>query len=117
MSTDADSSAASNAPSGREAETVVELQDEVEQLKQAVWAHATVDQAIGVVVVLGQLSPDEAWNVIRQVSMRTNTKLREVAQQIVTWGRTGALDDVLSHELRGQIRQQQGPAVGPGGEQ
>ncbi|MGW0908582.1 ANTAR domain-containing protein [Streptomyces sp. NPDC002853] len=107
MSTDAENSAASTPSSGPKAEMVLELQDEVEQLKQAVWAHATVDQAIGVVVVLGQLSPDEAWNVIRQVSMRTNTKLRDVSQQIITWGRTGVLDDRLRHELRDQISQQQ----------
>ncbi|MEV0528846.1 ANTAR domain-containing protein [Streptomyces sp. NPDC050439] len=89
-----------------EAETVIDLQDEVEQLKQAVWSHATVDQAIGVVIALGQLTPDDAWTVLREVSMRTNIKLRDVSQQIVTWGRTGQLADQLRSELERQLDHQ-----------
>ncbi|MGW6316451.1 ANTAR domain-containing protein [Streptomyces sp. NPDC055099] len=90
-----------------ESETVIELQDEVEQLKQAVWSHATVDQAIGVVIALGKLSPDDAWTVLRDVSMRTNTKLRDVSQQIVTWGLTGQLPEQLRSELERQLGQRQ----------
>ncbi|MGW0903373.1 ANTAR domain-containing protein [Streptomyces sp. NPDC002853] len=90
-----------------ESETVVDLHDEVEQLKQAVWSHATIDQAIGVVIALGQLTPDDAWTVIREVSMRTNTKLRDVSQQILTWGRTGVLADQIRGELELQLRRQQ----------
>lgn len=82
---------------------MLDLKGEIEQLRHAVWAHATVDQAIGVVIALGHLSPGDAWEVIRAVSMRTNTKLRDVSQQIVTWGLTGVLADELRSELEHQL--------------
>lgn len=82
---------------------VSELADEVDQLKHAVRSHATVDQAIGVVLAVGRLSPDEAWDVIREVSMRTNTKLRDVSEEIVKWGYTGTLDGGLRVELERQL--------------
>lgn len=85
------------------AEQVVELRDEVQHLKHAVTSHETVDQAIGVVLALGQLSPAEAWDVLREVSMQTNVKLRIVAERIVEWGRTGSLDDALRGELERQL--------------
>ncbi|BFO17711.1 hypothetical protein SHKM778_40990 [Streptomyces sp. KM77-8] len=50
-----------------------------------------VDQAIGMVVALGRVSPDQAWTVLREVSQRTNIKLRNVADLILVWGRTGLL--------------------------
>ncbi|CAM5673618.1 hypothetical protein SALBM135S_06047 [Streptomyces alboniger] len=75
---------------GATAEKVEELVDEVQHLKHAVTSHATVDQAIGVVLALGRISPDEAWDVLREVSMQTNVKLRTVAEHIVDWGRTGS---------------------------
>lgn len=80
-----------------------ELEDEVDQLKRAVRSHATVDQAIGVVLAVGRMSPEEAWDVIRQVSMRTNTKLRDVSEEIVTWGCTGRLESGLRGELERQL--------------
>jgi hypothetical protein len=114
MSTDADASAVSIPSSDAdEAETMLELKDEVDQLKQAVWAHATVDQAIGVIIALGKLGPDEGWEVIRNVSMRTNVKLRDVAQQIVTFARTGDLPKDLRREMKRQIRQHQQPTASP----
>ncbi|MEV6757133.1 ANTAR domain-containing protein [Streptomyces sp. NPDC051214] len=116
MSTDANRVERTPAPVADDSETVVDLQDEVEQLKQAVWSHATVDQAIGVVIALGQLSPDDAWDVLREVSMRTNTKLRDVSQQIVTWGRTGQLADELRRELERQLGQQQSNGTPADGE-
>jgi hypothetical protein len=44
------------------------LQAEKEQLKQAVTSHAIVDQAIGALVVLGQVPPEEAFEALRDVS-------------------------------------------------
>ncbi|MFK4066001.1 ANTAR domain-containing protein [Streptomyces sp. NPDC029674] len=75
----------------RPADTVARLKEGVEQLRHAVESHATVDQAIGIVVALGRLTPDEAWDVLREVSQQTNVKLRHVADLVVTWGRTGHL--------------------------
>ncbi|WP_404199255.1 ANTAR domain-containing protein [Streptomyces tauricus] len=62
--------------------------EENTQLRQAVRAHAVVDQAIGVVVAMGWLTPEQRWKVLREISQRTNTKLRTVAEHVVTWPRT-----------------------------
>ncbi|MFE2830888.1 ANTAR domain-containing protein [Streptomyces mirabilis] len=70
---------------------MVELREEVDQLKEAVTSHATVDQAIGMVVALGRVSPDQGWAVLREVSQHTNVKLRTVAEMILVWGRQGVL--------------------------
>ncbi|WP_432021369.1 ANTAR domain-containing protein, partial [Streptomyces sp. 1222.5] len=55
------------------------------QLKHAVTSHAVVDQAIGVVVALSGLSPVAAFEVLREVSQRTNVKLIDVAVSVVQW--------------------------------
>ncbi|MFF1519494.1 ANTAR domain-containing protein [Streptomyces sp. NPDC058305] len=57
---------------------VAELKDENAHLQQAVHAHAVIDQAIGVLLAAGGLTPDQGWNALREVSQRTNTKLRHV---------------------------------------
>ncbi|MEU6993136.1 ANTAR domain-containing protein [Streptomyces sp. NPDC046465] len=73
------------------AKTVAHLVEQVGQLKRAVVSHATVDQAIGVVVALGRISPEQGWDVLQEVSQHTNTKLRSVADLIVAWGQGGDL--------------------------
>lgn len=70
---------------------VFRLQEEVRQLKEAVVSHAVVDQAIGVVIALGGVTPDEGWIVLKEVSQHTNIKLRNVAETILIWGRTGVM--------------------------
>ncbi|MFJ9176050.1 ANTAR domain-containing protein [Streptomyces sp. NPDC102360] len=79
------------------------LEAQVEQLTEAVTAHAEVDQAIGVVVAVGGLSPAEAWDVLREISMRSNVKLRLVALRLVAWPRTQELDPVIRAELQHQL--------------
>ncbi|MFH8485075.1 ANTAR domain-containing protein [Streptomyces longisporoflavus] len=103
MSTDSNDSSLGTTAS--DSEPLLGLQDEVQQLKQAMWAHAAVDQAIGVIIAVGRLSPDAAWDVIRTVSMRTNTKVRDVAQQVIAFAITGELAPRLRREMKRQIRQ------------
>ncbi|MEV1022039.1 ANTAR domain-containing protein [Streptomyces sp. NPDC050264] len=67
----------------RSAESIPLLQAEVRQLHQAIASHMVVDQAIGVVIVLGRLAPEQGWDVLKEVSQHTNTKLRAVAEQVV----------------------------------
>ncbi|MCQ4205584.1 ANTAR domain-containing protein [Streptomyces longispororuber] len=83
---------------------VEESRDEISQLKHAVDSHASVDQAIGVVLAVGQLTPAEAWDVLRELSMRTNIKLRHVAELLVEWGKTGELTGEIRAELDRQLR-------------
>lgn len=40
---------------------VFELEEEVQQLKETVVSHAVVDQAIGVMVAPGRVTPDQGW--------------------------------------------------------
>ncbi|MEU2065157.1 ANTAR domain-containing protein [Streptomyces sp. NPDC013455] len=75
------------------------LQAEVEQLKEAVTSHAVVDQAIGMVVALGRVSPDQGYQVLREVSQHTNIKLRNVAELILIWGRRGDIPPDIRAEL------------------
>ncbi|MCQ4205586.1 ANTAR domain-containing protein [Streptomyces longispororuber] len=86
---------------------VDELLGEVHQLKHAVASHADVDQAIGVVLAVGQLTPAEAWDVLRETSMHTNTKLRRLAELVVEWGRGAELPADIRTELDRQLRARQ----------
>lgn len=89
-------------PSESSADAVTRLEGENLQLKQAVRSHAVVDQAIGVILALGQLTPDQGWDALRGVSQNTNIKLRHVAELIVDWARTGELPT----DVRGQLESQ-----------
>jgi hypothetical protein len=82
---------------------IIALHEEVEQLRHAVVSHAVIDQAIGVVIALGGLSPDTAWNVLKEVSQHTNTKLREVADHIVQWPRCEWLPPEIREALNAAL--------------
>ncbi|MGW1810999.1 ANTAR domain-containing protein [Streptomyces sp. NPDC002078] len=75
------------------------LATENEQLQHAVSSHAVIDQAIGAVVVVGQIAPEEAWRALRDVSQRTNTKLRTVAEHILDYAQGGTLPEPERIEL------------------
>jgi hypothetical protein len=75
---------------GADAERIFALEEENRQLKEAVTSHAVVDQAIGMVVGLARVTPDEAWRVLVEVSQHTNIKLRCLAETLVHWGGAGA---------------------------
>lgn len=75
------------------------LQEENRQLRRAVTSHAVIDQAIGAVVVLGQLAPEEAWRALRDVSQRTNVKLRTVAEHVLAYVQGGSLPESERREL------------------
>ncbi|MGW7524161.1 ANTAR domain-containing protein [Streptomyces sp. NPDC054783] len=75
------------------------LTTENEQLRRAVSSHAVIDQAIGAVLVLGQIAPEEAWRALRDVSQRTNTKLRTVAEHILEYAQGGTLPEPERIEL------------------
>ncbi|KOV69548.1 hypothetical protein ADL00_10730 [Streptomyces sp. AS58] len=90
-----------------------ELQEEVAQLKEALASHAVVDQAIGMIVALGRVTPDQGWAVLKQVSQHTNIKLRNVAELILIWGRKGELPPEIRVELE-EALDRRGPRQVPG---
>ncbi|MGW5658060.1 ANTAR domain-containing protein [Streptomyces humi] len=69
------------------------------QLRQAVTSHAVVDQAIGAVVACGRIPPEQAWHVLREVSQRTNTRLRTVAEHVLEHVQGIAVPDFDPAEL------------------
>ncbi|WP_369181622.1 ANTAR domain-containing protein [Streptomyces mutabilis] len=92
---------------------IFQLQEQIRQLKEAVVSHAVVDQAIGMIVVLGRVTPDQGWIVLKEVSQHTNIKLRNVAEMILIWGRTG----VMPAEIRAALEDaldRHGPTQIPG---
>ncbi|MFJ8779429.1 ANTAR domain-containing response regulator [Streptomyces sp. NPDC102476] len=79
------------------------LRTEVEQLRQAIVTRPVIDQARGVLMAAYSCSPDQAWDVLREASQLSNTKLREVAA--VVTAEAGSSDGPLpSPELRQALR-------------
>ncbi len=76
-----------------------QLENKIAQLEQAVDSHAVIDQAIGVLVAVGRMTPAEAWDVLRETSMCTNIKVRHVADLVVTWGESGTLAADIREQL------------------
>jgi hypothetical protein len=96
-----------------EPDRITELQNQVDQLKEAVVSHAVVDQAIGMIVALGRVTPDQGWEVLKEVSQHTNIKLRNVAELILIWGREGRMPTEIRVELEAAL-DRSGPTQIPG---
>ncbi|MFE9454583.1 ANTAR domain-containing protein [Streptomyces sp. NPDC006739] len=73
------------------------------QLQQALVSHAVIDQAIGVLTVLAQIAPRDGFTVLREVSQHTNTKLTQVAEEVLKHGQGAALPDVLLGQLQAAL--------------
>ncbi|MEW2514415.1 ANTAR domain-containing protein [Streptomyces sp. NPDC046870] len=86
------------------------LQEEVEQLRHALGSHALVDQAIGVVITMGGLRPEQGWDVLRHVSQHTNIKLREVARCLVEWPTRRRLPEAIRRALPAAVEDVRGQA-------
>ena len=82
---------------------IEQLRAEKEQLNQAVTSHAAVDQAIGVLLLIGNITPEDGFTVLREVSQRTNTKLSSIAEQIVKHAQGAALPEIVLTELRAAL--------------
>ncbi|MFF0089182.1 ANTAR domain-containing protein [Streptomyces canus] len=78
------------------------LRTEVEQLRQAMASRPVIDQARGVLMATHACSPDQAWNVLREASQLSNTKLRKVAAGVTAAARGGG--PLPSPELRQALR-------------
>ncbi|CAL9323375.1 ANTAR domain-containing protein [Streptomyces sp. SudanB182_2057] len=98
-----------------EPDRIAALQAEVDQMKEAMASHAVVDQAIGMVVALARVTPDQGWQILKEVSQHTNIKLRHIAELILIWGRRGDLPDHIRAELEDAL-DRYGPAQVPGTE-
>ncbi|MYW44582.1 ANTAR domain-containing protein, partial [Streptomyces sp. SID161] len=79
------------------------LEEEVGQLRQALVSHALVDQAIGVVIAVSGLRPEQGWDALKHMSQHTNTKLREVARCLVQWPGRGTLPEGMRRALAAAV--------------
>jgi GAF domain-containing protein len=64
-------------------ETVVER---VEHLRAALDSRAVIDQAKGILMERHRLSADQAFSALAQLSMESNTKVRDIAERFVETG-------------------------------
>jgi anti-anti-sigma factor len=60
-----------------------QLEEEVEQLRQALVSRPLIDRATGVLMAAEVCTAEEAWGILRETSQRANVKLRLVARAVV----------------------------------
>jgi hypothetical protein len=65
------------------------------------------------IVALGRVTPDEGWQVLKEISQHTNIKLRNVADMILIWGRSGTMPEEISAALEDAL-DRYGPTQIPG---
>ena len=70
------------------AEAAARTRDDLTQLRTMMTSRAFIEQAKGILMERHKLKEDEAFTILTHVSQRTNTKLRDVAAELV---QTGAL--------------------------
>ncbi|WP_033306441.1 ANTAR domain-containing protein [Streptomyces iakyrus] len=73
---------ASSAVALERAERLHVLEEEVEQLRQAIASRPVIDQARGILMATHGCTSDEAWHILRETSQLSNTKLRDVAAAV-----------------------------------
>ncbi|WP_405873191.1 ANTAR domain-containing protein [Streptomyces sp. NBC_00005] len=84
------------------AEQLDVLREEVEQLRRAIVSRPVIDQARGVLMATHACTSDEAWNVLREASQLSNTKLRTVAAAVTAGAETDG--PAPPQELRRALR-------------
>ncbi len=60
-----------------------QLESELDGLRRALRTRATIEQAMGVLVVLRRCSPKEAFDALVRLSQQYNTKLHRIAHLVV----------------------------------
>jgi GAF domain-containing protein len=70
------------------ADTVARTSEDLAHLRIAMTSRAVIEQAKGILMERHKVTEDQAFTILTHASQRTNTKLRDVAAELV---RTGAL--------------------------
>ncbi|WP_203615544.1 ANTAR domain-containing protein [Streptomyces sp. SID13726] len=78
------------------------LRTEVAQLRRAIVTRPVIDQARGILMATHTCSSEQAWNVLREASQLSNTKLRKVAAMVTA--DVGDSGPRPSPELRAALR-------------
>ncbi|USQ86234.1 ANTAR domain-containing protein [Streptomyces phaeoluteigriseus] len=93
-----------HSPDGTRDDADARLEQENAQLRHAVNSHATVDQAIGVLTAIHQLPTAAGFDVLREVSQHTNTKLHTVAETVIAWALGQPLPEPVGQELDAAVQ-------------
>ncbi|AXK37410.1 ANTAR domain-containing protein [Streptomyces armeniacus] len=59
------------------------LRAEITQLREAMDSRAVIDQARGMLMALAPCSSEAAWDLLVEISQRSNVKLRDVSAALV----------------------------------
>jgi GAF domain-containing protein len=68
------------------AEAAARTSDDLTQLRTAMTSRALIEQAKGILMERHKIKEDEAFTMLAHASQRTNTKLRDVAAELVRTG-------------------------------
>ena len=76
----------------------------VEQLRRAMETRPVIDRAHGVLMAAHGCTPDEAWAVLKAASQNTNTKLHEVAGEVVDSTQDVPMGKAIRAAIRAELR-------------
>jgi GAF domain-containing protein len=82
------------------AETAARTSDDLIQLRIVMLSRALIEQAKGILMERHKIKEDEAFTILAHASQRTNTKLRDVAAELV---RTGTLPGEVNGAARKRL--------------
>ncbi|MFF7733277.1 ANTAR domain-containing protein [Streptomyces sp. NPDC007984] len=80
-----------------------DLRAEVTQLRRAMQTRPTIDLARGILMASFGLSPEAAWSVLVRTSQNTNTKLHNLAQDLVGTVRGRTLPERVQQQLAAAV--------------
>ena len=78
------------------AEAAARISDGLIQLRTVMMSRACIEQAKGILIERHKITEDEAFTMLAHASQRTNTKLRDVAAELVRTGTLPVDVDALS---------------------
>ncbi|MFJ4534581.1 ANTAR domain-containing protein [Streptomyces tibetensis] len=96
-----------------------DLRAEVAQLRRAMQTRPTIDLARGILMASFGLTPEAAWSVLVRTSQNTNTKLHDLARELVGTVRGTTLPEQVQRQLAAAVaganRPDEAPAYPTGG--
>jgi hypothetical protein len=88
-------------------EVIQEMETQVATLREALQSNRRIGIAVGIVMVRLAVDAEAAFDAIRQISMNSNRKLHDVAEDVI---REGVLEGAVSSRAG---RQASGPPLRP----
>ncbi|EPJ36360.1 hypothetical protein STAFG_6591 [Streptomyces afghaniensis 772] len=80
-----------------------DLRAEVAQLRRAMQTRPTIDLARGILMASFSLSPEAAWSVLVRTSQNTNTKLHQLARDLVDTVHGSTLPEPVQQQLAAAV--------------